>query len=181
MSVTKSGIITSSEICESEGTSILLNTEKYTRTNPYVLSGTSSDIYKGTDMYGAVVPGQTYYLYCQTDSEWADGHRYNDERKGKVTIWLYLVKTFDASNTGYDKPVCFTSSNWVEKGLWKYTIPDEYNMARIRFNTYSNGTDTVTCKFWDTMLILEKYHVRKNDISFHIAKNYISAVELYEI
>lgn len=180
MNITKSGIILSSNISESEGTNILLNTEKYTKPNPYVLSGSSSDIFKGTDMYGNVIPGQSYYLSCQTDSEWADGHGYSDVRKGKATIWLYLVKTFDASNTNYDKAVCFTSTGWVEKGLWKYTIPSEYNMARIRFNTYSNG-ETVTCKFWDVRLILEKYYIGKNGVSLHMEKNCALAGELYEI
>lgn len=166
MSVTKSGIITSSEIYESEGTNILLNTEKYTRANPFVLSGSNRDIYCSTIMYNRVTPGKTYYLSCQTDSEWSKRHVDASDAgdvTGKVTIWLYLLKVFDANNGNFDLPVCFTSSNWVEKGIWKYTIPAGYNMARVRFNTYSDGTNQVTCKFWDVRLIPEEYYVPRNN------------------
>ena len=179
MSITKQGIITSPNIYESEGTNVLNNTEKYTKSNPYVLSGIGTDIIGVIDMYCRVTPGKVYYFTCQTDSEWASNHAGN---KGEVTIWLYLVKIYDPSNTGYDAPILFTSSNWVEKGIWKYTIPDGYNMARVRFNTYSDGTDSVTCKFWDTMLIPEKYYIPAGGTSsLHIGKDYISAGELIEI
>lgn len=158
MSVNKQGIITSPNIYESKGTNILLNVEKYTETNPFILSGTRHDIFKATDMYCRVNPGKVYYLSCQTDSTWASGHPGN---KGEAVIWLYLVKTFDPSNTSYDLPICFTSPNWVEKGVWKYTIPEGYNMARVRFNTYStdNNEDVVTCKFWNVSLIPKEYYI----------------------
>lgn len=179
MSITKQGIITSPNIYESEGTNSLLNAEKYTITNPWVLTGKTTDIYTGTHMYCKVTPGKVYYFSCQTDSPWAGGHFGN---KGEVTIWLYLCKTYDPSNVGFDAPILFTSSNWVEKGIWKYTIPDGYNMARVRFNTYSNGNDAVTAKFWDTMLIPEKYYIPAGGgTSLHIGKDYISAGEIYEI
>ena len=184
MSITKQGIITSPNIYESEGTNILLNSEKYTMTNPWIAASSSTDGYITTDMYCRVTPGEVYYFTCQTDSQWASGHFGN---KGEVTIWLYLLKTYDPSNLGYDSPILFTSSNWVAKGIWKYTIPDGYNMARVRFNTYSDGANSVTCKFWDVRLIPEKYYVPStpptsgNSVSLHIGKDYISAGEIYEI
>ena len=88
-----------------------------------------------------------------------------DDAKGKVTIWLYLLKTYDSSNYGFDNPICFTSSNWVKKGIWKYTIPSGYNMVRIRYNTYSDGSNSVTAKFWETHLIPEKYFIFPNELS----------------
>ena len=179
MSITKQGIITSPSIYESEGTNILLNSENYTVNNPYVLSGTSGDIIATTNMYAQVTPGETYYFMSQTDSEWASGHWGN---KGEATIWLYLLKTYDPSNTGFDSPILFTSSNWVAKGIWKYTIPDGYNMARVRLNTYSNDGNAVTCKFWDVRLIPEKYYVPETGgASLRIGKDYISTGEIYEI
>ena len=186
MSVNKQGIWTAGEIVESEGANILLNTEKYTKNSPLTLSGTSGDIIRVTDMYNRVAPGETYYLTCKTDSEWADEHGYTESRKGKVTIWLYLINTYDPNNYGYDYPVNFNanSSNKVKDGIWKYTIPDGYNMARVRFNTYSDGANSVTCKFWDVRLIPEKYYVPstpENSVSLHIGKDYISAGEIYEI
>lgn len=183
MSITKQGIITSPNIYESKGTNILLNAEKYTMSNPWVLTGTVRDIITATDMYCRVTPGKAYYFTCQTDSQWASDHLGN---KGEVTIWLYLLKTYDPSNTGYDSPILFTSSDWVAKGIWKYTIPDGYNMARVRLNTYSNDGNAVTCKFWDVRLIPEKYYVPStptpgNSASLRIGKDYISAGELIEI
>ena len=182
----KNGVVASGNIYESNATNLLENAYKYTRENPYIVTGTSSDIIKVTDMYTQIIPGETYYLTCQTDSEWASSHGYSESTKGKVAIWLYLLKTFNASNTGYDLPILFntSSSTFIRKGVWKYTIPSGYNMARVRFNTYSNGTDTVTCKFWDVRLIPEKYYVPQvgdNAISLHIGDDYISAGEIYEI
>ena len=182
MSVKKNGVWTAGEIVESEGANILLNTEKYTKNSPFTLSGTSGDIISVTDMYNRVAPGDTYYLTCKTDSQWASGHWGN---KGEATIWLYLLKTYDPSNYGFDSPILFTSSNWVAKGIWKYTIPDGYNMARVRLNTYSNDGNAVTCKFWDVRLIPEKYYVSStptgNSASLRIGKDYISAGEFIEI
>lgn len=185
MGIMKRGLVTSSNIHESSGMNLLNNSQKYTSATPWVLSGTSGDNYVETDMYCQVTPGATYYFTCRTDCNWADGHGYTDSRKGKATIWLYLLKTYNASNTSYDAPICFTSSNWVTTGVWKYTIPSEYNMARVRYNTYSNGTDSVTCRFWDTFLIPEKYYVpesfQSNIPSLRMGSNFISARELIEI
>ena len=184
MNITKSGIFKSPSINESSGANILFNSEKYTQASPYILSGTGGDIIAVPDMYNRVTPGETYYLTCKTNATWATAHAGG---KGQVTIWLYLSKTFNASNTGYDSPINFTSasSTKISDGVWKYTIPSGYNMARIRYNTYSNGTDSVTVKFWDTFLIPAKYYVPENPTSgipsFHLGKDYISAKEIYEI
>ena len=182
MSVKKNGIWTTGEILESEGANILLNAEKYIT---FTLSGTSTDIIAVTDMYNRVAPGETYYLTCKTDSEWADGHGYTEARKGKVTIWLYLLKTYNPSNTGHDAAKVFTSANYgFNNGTWKYTIPDGYNMARVRFNTYSDGSEKVTCKFWDVRLIPEKYYIASSvapPTSLHVGKNYISSKDILEL
>ena len=176
--------MTANNIYESSGANIFNNSQKYTSATPWVLTGTSGDIIATTDMYCQVTPGATYYFTCKTSSSWADGHGYNDSRKGKATIWLYLLRTYNASNNGFDSPICFTSSNMIANGVWKYTIPSDMNMARVRYNTYSNGTDSVTCKFWDTFLIPEKYYVpenfQSNTPSLHIGKDFISGREVYE-
>lgn len=162
MGITKQGIITSGSIIEPEGANILYNAGKYTALNPYVLTGTGSDIIATLDMYCEVTPGNTYYLTCRLDKEWSASHGYSESTKGKGTIWLYLSKTYNASNMGYDNPVCFTSSSYIKPGVWRYTIPSDYHMARIRLNTYSDGTNSVTCKFWDICIIPEKYYVFNN-------------------
>lgn len=161
MEITKQGIITSNEIFEPEGANILFNAGKYTALNPYILTGTGNDIIATLDMYCQVMPGNTYYLTCKLDKEWSSSHG-DANARGKGTIWLYLNKTYDSSNMGYDNPVLFTSTSAIKPGVWKYTIPSGYNMARIRLNTYSDGTNSVTCKFWDICLIPEKYYVFDN-------------------
>ena len=90
MSFDKSGIISTSDIYESAGTNLLVNSEKYTKATPYILTGTSTDDYRETDQYAQVNPGETYYLISQTDTAWNSGH--GTERK-KVTIWLYISET----------------------------------------------------------------------------------------
>lgn len=32
-------------------------------------------------------------------------------------------------------------------------------MARVRLNTYADGTNSVTCKFWDIRLIPREYYL----------------------
>ena len=158
MSFNKNGIISASAIYESAGANLLINSEKYTKDSPYIVTGTKSDLCIETNQYCRVTPGKTYYLTSQTDKEWNSGH--NNGNKDKVTIWLYIMQEYDPSNIyKYKTPVCFTSSNWVSKGIWKYTVPSDCNMARIRYNEYSDGTTTVTAKFWDTMLIPAEYFV----------------------
>lgn len=157
MSFNKNGIISAGAIYESAGANLLINSEKYTKDRPYIVTGTRTDLYVETDQYCRVTPGKTYYYICQTDGEWSYSH--GNTGSGQVTIWLYLLKTYDPSNTGYDNPICFTSSNWIRKGIWKYTIPESYNMARVRYNTYSDETTTITKKFWDTKLIPAEYFV----------------------
>ena len=185
--IKKNGTVLIKSINESDGQNRLINAEKYISSNPWILSGAKSDNYIATDMYTQVTPGQTYFFSCETDAEWSDGHGYNESRKGKVTIWLYLLNEYNPSNTWYDKPVNFhaNSSNKVKTGLWKYAIPDGYNMARVRFNTYSDGEEVVTCKFWDVKLIPEKYYVttppQENLPSMHIGEEYISVGEIIEV
>lgn len=186
--IKKNGIFSNKYITDCDSQNQLINSEKYTVSNPYVISGTRSDLYVVTDMYTRVIPNNTYYFCCETDSEWSDEHGYTDTRKGKVTIWLYLLKEYDPNNNGYNSAICFksTSSNKIKNGIWKYKIPDGYNMARVRFNTYSDGEETVTCKFWDVKLIPEKYYVDstpppQNLPSFKIGADYITAKDYFEI
>ena len=180
MSINKNGVLNTNTINESLGMNILNNAYKYTRTNPYVVSGTNSDIIATTDMFARVSSGETYYLSCKVSPGWSPSHGYSDASKGKATIWLYLSKTYNESNYGYDSPILFTSTSAVTEGVWKYTIPAGYNMARIRLNTYSNGTNSVTCKFWDISLIPEKYYVG-NGVGSKIGNDYVSFNQFYEI
>ena len=182
MGFLKSGLITAADFKESCGTNVLTNSDKYTADSPYVVTGKSTDLCVTTDQYAQVTPGKTYYFLSSTDKEWNNGH--GNGNKDKVTIWLYVSEKFDATNYGYKTPVCFTSANWISKGVWKYTIPAGCNMVRVRYNEYSDGSTTVTAKFWDTRLIPEEYYVpltgASNQIEMHVASSSISTSELTE-
>lgn len=157
MSINKNGIIQKENIYESLGTN-QLNGTHYTKENPYILSSTSGDAYVHLDNECKVTPGKTYYLLCQCDKDWSPSHGYSTESFYKATFWLYLNKTYDQSNWGYDLPACFTSKNMTANGIWRYTIPSGYNMARVRLNSYSDGSQ-ITLKFWDIAIIPEEYYV----------------------
>lgn len=159
----------------------ILNGTRYTKANPYTLTGTSGDIIATTNNYSQVTPGKTYYVTAKCDSEWSPSHGYKETTAGKATIWLYLSKTFNASSMGFDSPICLTSSGMLTDGVWKYTIPDGYNMARIRLNTYSDGTESVTIKFWDIAMIPEEYYVSQETTAMKILSNEIVINEIIEI
>lgn len=184
----KNGVISTNNLYESSGANILINSEKYTEQTPYSITGINNDINVVTDMYAQVTPGETYYLLCEVNPEWADGHGYTENRKGKAIIWLYLSNAYNANNTSYDSAIAFScdsnSNTYIANGIWKYTIPNNINMARIRLNTYSNGTDSVTCKFWNVQLISEKqYTTHLNDLSpsLKVGKDFIISTEIYEL
>ena len=177
----KNGNVNTSAVYESAGTNVLINSEKYTIDHPYSFSGTSIDIYKDTDQIAKVIPGKTYYLIAQTNKEWNSGHV--NGNCDKVTIWLYMSTTYNPTDYNYKTPVCYNSSNWISKGVWKITMPSDINMVRVRYNNYSDGSTTVTAKFWDTFLIPEEYFIStpplKNS-ALHIADNFISAAKILE-
>lgn len=160
--VNKSGVVNAGSFVETNGANIL-NGTRYTKSNPYTLTGTSNDIYNVANSYAHIVPGKIYYLTAQCNPGWADGHGYTEAHKGKGTIWLYLSKTYDHSSLDYDSPICFNTSNQQKTGVWKYTIPTGYNMARVRVNTYADGTNSVTAKFWDFNLIPAEYWTDGNN------------------
>ena len=127
---------------------LLTNAEKYTHSSPLIKTSASTDGYSTTDMYCQVTPGETYYFTCETDGQWYQHNTSGVDPSNKyVTVWFYLTKTYDPSNTGYDNPVCLTKS--MGNGRWIYQIPNGYNGLRIRTNTYSNGTNAITVKFWN--------------------------------
>lgn len=181
----KNGIISSNNIHECKATNVLLNSENYTINNPYILSGTTSDLYKTTNMYQQVSPNETYYLCCNTDSEWSPKHGSDSNTIGKATIWLYEYEVFDPNSTSFTNSICFKASNMIANGIWKYTVNENINMVKVRLNTYTNGTDKVTCKFWDILLIPEKYYINPNissvNSSMKIGKDFISSNNIYEL
>ena len=169
--VNKNGVVSGDPITESNGANILSNPLKYTITNPYVVTGTKNDIFVPVDMFSAVQPGATYYLTAKCSPGWSPSHGYADgANTGLGTIWLYFLKTYNTSSTGYDYPKCYHAKNWVRQGVWKVEVPNDVHMGRIRLNTYANGTDSVTAKFWDIKLIPQKQFVQQSIASARFCK-----------
>ena len=86
---------------------------------------------------------------------------------------------------GYDQPVCFNTASpyYIKDGVFRYTIPSGYNMARVRVNTYSDGSTIVNRGFDHFELIPERYYISPDaapPISMHMGKEYISTKEFIE-
>lgn len=158
MRISKNGIISSNEIDETQGMNILSGPYK-TSSDPYIITGKDVDMFYVTSNVSRVIPGKTYYYVAKCSPTWSAAHAGGSGSYGKCTIWLYFSKTYDASNYDYDTPICYNSSNWIREGVWKVTVPADMNMVRVRVNTYSDGTNSVTAKFWDITLIPEEYFV----------------------
>lgn len=172
----KNGIINGA-VSESLSENILNGTH-YSVDNPITVSGTASDIIKVTDNYAQVTPGETYYLMATCNGEWSPQHGYSaDSSAGKACIWLYISKVFNTSSMSYDSPILFTSKSMISTGVWKYTVPAGYNMARIRLNTYSNGTDTVSLDFWNLALIPASLYTK----TLKINNTSVIATEIIEV
>ena len=54
-------------------------------------------------------------------------------------------------------------------------------MGRIRLNTYSDGTTSVTSKFWDIALIPEEDFCNESTIPMKISNDKIISNEIIEI
>lgn len=82
---------------------------------------------------------------------------------------------------GYDTPVCFTTSNQIADGIWKYTVPSGYHMIRIRTNTYSDGTNSVTTKFWNIEVAPEDKCADERIAAMKVADNSACVEEIVEM
>lgn len=132
------------------GRNLLKNTYKFRPSTPYIISGKKQDIYVYERSIASTISVQNgipYIFQCQTDGIWSKTHYGSDgadPSKKYCTLWYYdldnidgYVHTIDLSNG--PASVTFNNPN----------ATDGYFNLAIRFNTYSNGTDTVTVKFWD--------------------------------
>lgn len=181
----KNGNIRAGQIIESNYGDLLAGDriKQYTASNPYILTGTSHDII--TVISGKVaIPtnvGNIFYLCAKCAPEWAAHHGYSTATAGKCTIWYYLDNTASNNLYSYDQPICYNASNWIKEGVWRTTIdPNIYKTLSIRVNTYSDGTNSVTTKFWDIKIIPEKYYIDQSISSGKIYDDKIVFNELIE-
>lgn len=159
------------ENLEISGRNLLVSSAKYTKDTPLVISGTSTDIYYIDQSMSTVVPiekDQEYILQIKTDGIWGYHNTTGNYDSKYVVAWVYAVdEPFIFNNsTNY---LCLNADAMLKYGIWRFTwkgAVGKYIMVRV--NAYSNGSTTVTHKFWDFKLeaghIPTKYSQSPDDI-----------------
>ena len=114
---------------------------KYTKDNPRIASSRATDgAFYVNDVFVKNLKAGTYTMSGKADAPWTI-HATNDtNRKGKVGLWLV------SSTPGLN--VNISLGDTVPKTI---EVPKDGDYF-VRVNTYSNGTDVVTHKFWDFKL-----------------------------
>lgn len=138
----------------------------YTHENSYNSVSSSTDaVSTGCKVWADVIPGQTYIFSIATDREISSYHG----GYKKCTVWLYLYEneiSWTTTNAVYQ---LFTTSHATYKKLgsnrysWIYTIPEGRHKCCVRVNHYSDGTTSMSSKWWDFRLY--EANVNINDSS----------------
>ena len=187
MVINKNGNIKVDNIYESEAMNILEG-DYYTVKNPCIVSGKNTDIYKVPNIYAKVDAQKTYYLTAKCNRLWASGHypSYDKDKISfqKATLFIYLKKDYVGAVDllKFDSAANLnSSSNMIDDGVWEYTIPNGFNQVTIRLNTYSDGENTISTKFWDIALIPKEYYIPPKGKEMSISNNNICVRDVMEI
>lgn len=111
--------------------------KKYTKDNPKILSSSATDGWTTVDdVIVKNLKAGTYTMSAKADAPWTV-HDTSGAKQGKVGLWL-------------------VSSTWEFISLGD-TVPKTIEIHKdgdyfVRINTYSNGKDIETHKFWDFKL-----------------------------
>lgn len=141
-------------------------TSNYTRTSPYVHTSSAADGYQGMGAPSlvTVTPGKTYYVQVKCDHTPKASHGGTGAPCDQFTFWFYVRNVGTSKSVGgYDSAVCFTSTNIYRNDpvhnlyVWQWTAPSNAQDITLRTNSYSDGTTSVTLKFWDFKIEADKY------------------------
>ncbi len=149
---------------------LLEGSKKYTKDHPYTFSSNAWDGYTMLhDVFVKNLKAGTYTMSGKADAPWT-AHTSND-RMGKVGLWLM------STTPGLD--VYINLGDTVPKTI---EVPKDGDYC-VRVNTYSNGTDVVTHRFWDfklepsstaTPYLPSATELTTADISEYFGYNYIA-------
>ena len=149
---------------------LLEGSKKYTKDHPYTFSSNAWDGYAMLhDVFVKNLKAGTYTMSGKADAPWT-AHTSND-RIGKVGLWLM------STTPGLD--VYINLGDTVPKTI---EVPKDGDYC-VRVNTYSNGTDVVTHRFWDfklepsstaTPYLPSATELTTADISEYFGYNYIA-------
>jgi len=117
---------------------LLEGSKKYTKDNPKIASSSAVDGWSVVDdVFVKNLKAGTYTMSGKSDAPWVD-HDYWNGKQGKVGLWLISTTTWEFINLG----------NTVPKTIEVHKDGDYF----VRVNTYSNGKDIETHRFWDFKL-----------------------------
>lgn len=121
---------------------------------------------KATDGVGWVsnsafeaTPSATYTISVECDGTLSNAHGPGGLSPADKpwSYWLYICNTNTSKNwqsAAYDTAVNLNRSNNNYRKIgnahvWTYTLSSTQKYISVRTNTYSNGTDNITVKFWN--------------------------------
>lgn len=143
-------VLTDIDNLEIGGRNLLINSYKYTKDNPFTLTTTAADGYTYINslcMNVPLVAGQSYVIQAKTDGEWSSFHGAQDPKY--VNLWL--VGRNSSFGSDYILHRVLYKPN-LGNNSWLWTCPDSWGekYLTIRVNNYNtNGTTSVTHKYWD--------------------------------
>ena len=123
---------------------LLINSSKYTEKTPKVVSGKATDIIlSDTEVKAHLEAGVQYTISAKTDGTWSPKHWIDGTANpNDKLVALWLIKTAD-------EQVGVTYHIQIFNGNSKTFTLDNTGDYYIRFNGYSNGTDTISVNVWD--------------------------------
>lgn len=139
----------------SKGRNLLVNSSHYTQESPYTTTSTSTDNYRYTYNDGEYIfsremlrKGTEICIQAKSNLPWSSVHGGNNTNKNKVGFFVAVTKTKSSHGGDFEeiRLIKGDDTNTTLKG--KYTLGHD-GYIEVRLNTYSNGTDSVTGKFWD--------------------------------
>lgn len=133
------------------GRNLWINAGRYTADTPYSTTSNSKDNYRsnfdGKVIYSSIkIPkGTKVLLQGVSNLPWTNVHDTSGNNKNKVGYWIY--ETAKQNTDTYTKATFIEGDN-TTKFSGSYTTTSDCYLT-FRFNTYSDGTDPVTGKFWN--------------------------------
>lgn len=133
---------------------------EYSKANPLVHSGSSQDAikYLGDASLVTLTPGKDYYISVHTDAIPGTHNTSGGtlSKRNTFTIFLYLRNQGTSKAVGgYDSAPNLNKDNIYINDpqnntyVWKYTAPSNAQDITLRTNLYSDGSTTISHKFWD--------------------------------
>lgn len=133
------------------GRNLWINAGRYTADTPYSTTSNSKDNhisnFDGKVIYSSIkIPkGTRVLLQGVSNLPWTNVHGGSSNNKNKVGYWIYETAK---QNTDTYTNATFIKGDNTTKLSGSYTTTSDCYLT-FRFNTYSDGTDPVTGKFWN--------------------------------